>query len=376
MKILHLINSLEIGGAEKMLLKLCKEDAFVRDEIIIVTLLNANTLANEIDSSRNVISLGLSWRPDSWLFIFRFAKIVIEHKPDVIQSWLYHSDLVAGIVGRIFHVPVIWGVRQSNLSKTHNKFSTRLIIKLCALSSHFLPHKAITNSEKAKRVHIEAGYADIFTVIPNGFDLEVFFPSSLSAKNIRAELGIRPNSMIIGMVGRFDAQKNHAGFFKAAAWILEAFPELHFCLVGTGINYENQKLKKIINRSKVPPSQLHMLGARDDIPYVMAGFDVLGLPSSGESFPNVLGEAMASGVPCVVTDVGDCAVIVGDTGRVVASGDMKQFANEVIDILSLPANDRKQLGTKARQRIKLMYTLDRSAKLFRDIYKGAIEQKN
>lgn len=115
MKILHLINSLDRGGAEQMLVKLSKSDVFAEDKILIVTLLDAGALASKIEGdNRDVISLGLRKNPASWLFLFRFAGIIKKFKPDVIQSWLYHSDLVAGICGKVLQVPVIWGLRQSN----------------------------------------------------------------------------------------------------------------------------------------------------------------------------------------------------------------------------------------------------------------------
>ena len=376
MKILHIINSLDIGGAEQMLVKLSKAQAFAKEDILVVTLLDAGALASQIEAyDRDVISLGLGKNPGSWLSLLRLASIINKFKPDIIQSWLYQSDLVAGIMGWLANVPVIWGVRQSNLSVEHNKLSTRIVIRLCALLSGMLPSQIISNSDKARYVHIQAGYTDKFSVIPNGFDTQVFLPSPGSFSGLRAELSIPPESVIVGMVGRFNSQKNHAGFFEAASIIHKNMPEVHFCLAGAGINAANHKLMKMITVADIPASHLHLLDARDDIAYLMAGFDVHGLPSAGESFPNVVGEAMASGVPCVVTDVGDCAQIVGDTGRVVRAGDMRQFATEIISLLSLSATARKQLGKQARKRIETNYSLEHSASRFREIYLSAIAQK-
>jgi glycosyltransferase involved in cell wall biosynthesis len=376
MKILHLINSLDRGGAEQMLVKLSKSDVFAEDKILIVTLLDAGALANKIEGyNRDVISLGLERNPASWLFLFRFAGIIKKFKPDVIQSWLYHSDLVAGICGKVLQVPVIWGLRQSNLSAEHNKFTTRLVIKACAFCSHFLPYQIIANSDEAKRVHRQIGYADKISIIPNGFSVDEFTSNPRAASELRSELGIPQKSLIVGMVGRFDSQKNHAGFFKAASIIQQNMPEVHFCLVGAGINATNQHLTKMIDTADISASHLHLLDARDDMPYLMAGFDVLGLPSSGESFPNVVGEAMASETVCVVTNVGDCAKIIGDTGKVVEVGGMKKFATEILNILSLSANARNQLGKDARLRIKAHYTIECSAQQFRETFVNILTQK-
>ena len=376
MKILHIINSLDIGGAEQMLVKLCKAQAFSKDDILVVTLLDAGALASQIrHSGYEVMPLTLGRNPVSWLFLFQLASIIKKFKPDIIQSWLYQSNFVAGIMGRLANVPVVWGIRQSNLSAEHNKLFTRRVIRLCAVMSNVLPSHIISNSDKARYEHTRAGYTDNFSVIANGFETEVFLPDPSSFLGLRAELAISPDSLIVGMVGRFDSQKNHAGFFEAASIIHKDMPEVHFCLVGAGINAGNQKLVKMITAADIPASRLHLLDARDDIAYIMAGFDICGLPSLGESFPNVVGEAMASGVPCVVTDVGDCAKIVGDTGRVVKAGDIGQFATEIIGLLSLSVKARKQLGKQARKRIKINYSLEDSANQFREIYLSAIAQK-
>jgi glycosyltransferase involved in cell wall biosynthesis len=376
MKILHVINSLDIGGAEQMLLKLIKAKSFAEDEIIVVTLLDEGSLAGRIRSlGCEVIPLKIRKNPASWLSLYCLIKIIKDFEPQIIQSWLYHSDLVAGILGRIAGVPVIWGVRQSNLSQEHNKLTTRIVIFACALLSRFLPSQIITNSSNACRAHIRAGYCCKFTVIPNGFDTEIFSPDSNAFKELRAELAIPTNSIVVGMVGRFDSQKNHAGFFEVASYVHNEMPNVHFCLAGAGINSTNLKLRKMSDAADIPASLLHLLGAREDVAYLMAGFDILSLPSKGESFPNVVGEAMASQTPCVVTDVGDCAQIVGNTGRVVTTGDMKQFANAIIEMLSMSSDARNQIGRQARQRILKNYSLDYVASQFREIYLTTIAQK-
>ena len=361
MRILHIINSLGVGGAEWTLVKLSNSKSFAKDKILIVSLLGEDTLASKIKASNvRIIVLGINSNPISWLSLLRLGRIIQKFSPDIIQSWLYHSDIIAGIFGWVYKVPVVWGVRQSNLSAVHNKFLTRVVIKLCALMSGSLSHHIITNSSRARDAHISVGYKDKFIVIPNGFDTDVFAPCSSSYRALRDEIGINQRSIIVGMVGRYNSQKNYVGFLKRASLIFSKFPDIHFCLVGAGMDPQNSEIQAIIETSNIPLSQVHLLGLRSDIPYLMAGYDILGLPSDGESFPNVVGEAMASGVPCVVTDVGDNASIVYDTGRVVKVGDMEQFAHETINLLSLSQSARKKLGEKAREQIKVNYALEKS----------------
>ena len=377
MKILHIINSLDIGGAEKMLVKLARSDVFASDEVLIVTLLDKGALAPELEKAGyRVITLGLSKNLTGLIQIFKLMSVIREFKPDIIQSWLYQSDLIAGFFAYIYRIPVIWSLRQSNLSAEHNKPATRLCIKACAMLSRYIPHAIISNSDEAAEVHHKAGYCrDKICVIPNGFDIDMFSLNKEYRTKMRTNFGLSQSTSVIGMVARYDSQKNHIGFLQAASAILMQVPQVQFVLVGEGVSWENKFLASEISKADTLCRHIHLLGARQDIPQIMSGFDVLALPSAGESFPNVVGEAMASGVPCVVTDVGDCAEIVGDTGSVVAEGDMAGFAQALIEFLTLPAEQRDNLSQAARKRIVSHYSIARTASRFRDIYFNHVSDK-
>ena len=156
--------------------------------------------------------------------------------------------------------------------------------------------------------------------------------------------------------------------FEAAFRVFELVPKVNFCLIGTEVTWSNQQLSKQIAEFKLPAKRIHLLGERADIPALMASFDVLALPSVGESFPNVVGEAMASGVCCVATDVGDCRKIIGNTGIVVTQGDMTQFAHALAHMLSLSGNKRLILGKLARVHISKHYDIEDIASRYRNVY--------
>ena len=215
MKILHLINSLDRGGAEQMLVKLSKSAVFAEDKILIVTLLDEGALASKIvGSNRDIISLGFGKNPASWLFLFRFASIIKKFKPDVIKAGYIIQTLLLVYVEKLHRCLSSGELRQSNLSAEHNKFITRLVIKACAFCSYFLPNQIIANSDEAKRVHRQIGYADKINIISNGFSVDEFTSNPCAASQLRSELGIQKESLIVGLVGRFDSQKNHAGFLR------------------------------------------------------------------------------------------------------------------------------------------------------------------
>ena len=194
-------------------------------------------------------------------------------------------------------------------------------------------------------------------VIPNGFDLAAFRPDPPARWSVRHELSIPAETPLIGLVGRFHPQKDHQTFVQAAAWLHTRLPETHFLLCGDGITWENPTLAAWIETAGLRPC-FHLLGRRDDIPRLTAALDLASSSSAyGEGFSNVIGEAMACGVPCVVTDVGDAALLVGSTGRVVPPRTPQALAQEWYALLALEREGKEQLGRAARQRIEAHFSL-------------------
>lgn len=292
-------------------------------------------------------------------------------KPDVVHTWMYHADLIGGLAARIARVPAIaWNIRHSNLSPDQTKWSTRAVARLCAKTSHWIPDRIVCNSKTARDIHIGIGYdPKRFVILPNGFDLNCFYPDPLSRHAVRTELGIPDHAPLIGLIARFDPQKNHQGFFEAAGQLHQQQPEVHFLLAGMDIDDRNRAIQDWLQRYGVA-EVTHLLGLRQDIPRLTAALDVASSSSYGEAFPNVIGEAMACGVPCVVTDVGDSAYIVGDTGRVVAPGDMNGMAAAWAQLLTLPESERRTLGERARARIAEHFSIDAVVKRYVAFYEG------
>ena len=298
-------------------------------------------------------------------------------KPDLVQTWMYHADLLGGLAARLAGCRfVVWGLRNSNLDVKLTKRSTLMVVKVCAALSSWLPAKILSCSRRAGEVHAAAGYrAEKIQVIPNGFDLERFQPNEAARLAVRLELRLTPETLLVGLMARFDPQKNHSGFIAAAAIICREIEGTRFVLAGGKVENSNSALQEAIHANGLDES-MHLLGRRDDMPRLMAALDVLASSSSfGEAFPNVLGEAMACGVPCVVTDVGDSAEIVGESGRVVQSGDMPNMAAHIIDLLRLPPSTRSALGRKARTRVESYYEIGRVARLYELFYERLVGMK-
>ena len=372
-KVLHIITGLSTGGAEMMLYKLVSKMDRSCFDVYVASLTDIGPVGEKIKKLNIpvvVVGMKRGWKGFfSFSGFFKLLKIVKNYKPDIIQTWMYHSDLIGGLVGKLFRIPVIWNIRHSNLDPKYNKKTTIWIAKICAKFSKILPKKIICCSYASKDIHSKLGYDENkMVVIPNGFDLDAFFPDKQAREKVRKELGINDKIIVIGFVARFDPQKDHKNFFEAAKIVHKIYPKVHFFLCGDGISWKNEKLREWIEKSGVE-KVTHLLGRRDDMKNVYNSIDIFCSSSYGEGFPNVIGEAMACGIPCVVTNVGDSAIIVGDTGFVVPPKNPESLDEAIIKMIKIGKEKRKELGRKARKRIEENYSIEKIVINYEQLYK-------
>jgi len=205
-------------------------------------------------------------------------------------------------------------------------------------------------------------------VIPNGFEIERYKPDIEARSRFRLSLGLNESTPIIGMIARYDPMKDHANLFAAARKLNDVLPDVCFVLVGKGMDEGNNDIKEMIQKNGLGGRRIFH-GERVDAPDIFPAFDINTLSSSfGESFPNVLGEAMACGVPCVSTNVGDSAYIIGDTGKVVPSRNSEALAQAWFELLSIAPEQRSELGLKARKRIKRKFSISNVAQRYERLY--------
>lgn len=377
-RIVFVITGLSTGGAETMLLKVLERiDRTCFDPYVI-------SLTDEGEIGPRIRMLGVSVEAldmRGGLAVICKMLLLVRRlrglRAQVLHTWMYHADLLGGLAGKVAGIPAVgWALRNSSLDPSGSKWTTRAVMHSCAVLSYLVPRRILSCSERARDVHVAAGYcARKIVVIPNGFDLDRFRPDADAAISIRRELGIDATVLLVGLVARYDAQKNHKGFIEAAKHVHAAMPQVNFVMAGAGVTSGNADLIAAIDSSGLRKS-FHLLGRRNDIPRLMAGLDVLCSSSSyGEAFPNVLGEAMACGVPCVVTDAGDSADILADTGRVVRVGDMTGLARELVSLLSMPVEQRRLLGHSARQRVQERYEISRVVKQYEAFYMSLLDRK-
>ena len=369
-KVLHIITGLNTGGAEMMLYKLLSGMDRTTIEVEVISLMDIGPVGRTIQGlGLPVRALGMRRGVPNPLVILRLARWLRKDPPLYIQTWMYHADLIGGLAAKQADIPVIWGIRHSNLDLQSVKRTTAWTAKACAWLSRWLPARIVCCSEASRRVHRELGYAeDRIVVIPNGFDLAAFKPDPEARLSVRRELGIPEEALLIGLVGRFNPQKDHRTLVAAAAHLCACLPGVQFLLCGDGITWNNLDLAEWITAVDLP-GRFHLLGRREDIPRITASLDIATSSSSSEGFPNVIGEAMACGVPCVVTDVGDSALIVDKTGRVVPPGDPRALANGWCELIEMGPEGRNRLGLLARRRIEEHFNLPLIVARYEQLYR-------
>ena len=373
----HVITTLGLGGAEVMLFKLLQHTDRRRFAHHVYSLAALyGPIASRIQALQIPVTsmeMKLGSLPDPRA-VLRLARLLREVRPDIVGTWLYHADLLGGTAAKLARpgLPVVWNIRQSNLDPALNRRRTLQVVRVCARLSSWLPDTIVCCSSEARRSHAAVGYDESkLRVIPNGFDLSAFHPDADARRAVRAELGISDDTPVIGMVARVDPQKDHRNFVDAAARLLARRPDVRFVLCGHNTSPDNVMLAEWIDAAGVRPA-CHVLGPRHDIPRLTAAFDIATLSSVGEGFPNVLGEAMACGVPCVATDVGDSAEVIGDTGYVVPPRDAGALARAWDELLAAGRAAREALGLRARQRIEERFSIQRIARLYEETYAAIV----
>lgn len=296
----------------------------------------------------------------------RLAALLRRERPDVVHGWMYHANLVAGTAAALARTPVVWGIRRTSVAGT--KAVTRWTSALCARLSATIPARIVCCAESARRSHAAVGYrADRMVVISNGFDLARFAPDPEARAHVRRELSVADGAPVVGLLARFHPDKDHWNFLDAAARVATAMPGVVLVMAGHGVVPENAVLASWIDALGLR-ARVRLLGLRPDVARVLAALDVLASSSRTEGFSQVLGEAMACGVPCAATDCGDSREVVGPTGRVVPPGDAAALAGALLELLALEPHARAALGTEARERVRRNYDLAAVAQRWVSLY--------
>ncbi len=375
LKITHIITTLDRGGAETMLAKLAGNLASRGGlEQHVICLGPEGRLVSELlQSGIGVTCLGMQKRIQDLLAIAKLFSILRRQKPDIVQTWLYHADMLGSLAALTLGIDrLAWNLRCSEMIFSESQ-TTKILVYLLARMSR-LPKGIVSNSAAGRRHHQKLGYRPrMWKVIPNGFDTKRFCPNLKAGLAFRKQHGIALDSMVIGMLARFDQMKDYTTFFKAVAMISPRPKVKKFAVVcaGQGVDKSNKVLENIISDLGLT-GNVHLLGYCAEPESFFQALDIHVLASKGEGFPNVVGEAMSCGVPCIASDVGDVKQLLGNHGKVFAPGDSHGLAAHLMNYIDLDRSARKKIGTDARQRIIDHFSIDRVADQYLEFYESLL----
>lgn len=378
LRVVHLISGLGHGGAESVLFRLAAHAK--KDQHIVLSMQDGGVFTEKFAAAGvelhclNMPAGKISPR-DFW----RLGKKLKQLKPDVVQCWMYHADMIGGLAARLAGVkPVLWGVRNSGDNLAKSSRSSYMLARYFSWTSYFIPRLIVVCAELAAKRHQAWGYkASKIRVIPNGYDLSRWQVVSESSRNhLREGLGLAANDEVIAFVARWNPLKDHPNLLSAFAELKTQRPEVKLVLIGEGLSEDNTALMARLEQDNLGVgSDVLLLGRREDVPELMPAFDLHVLASMAEGFPNVVAESMACGVPNVVTDVGDAAFIVGDYGWVVPPKNATALAsavNKALDFLTTPA--ASEFKEQCRLRVVENFSLEKMIQHYEETWREALEK--
>lgn len=371
--VVYVLSGLKVGGAENVLLNLT---TFFKGSDVRCTVYalsgEGGMRARFEESGIDLHCLDMKERP--FRSLWRLYQAFRAEPPDVVQTWMYHADLIGGVVARLAGCrTVIWGIHSIGLAKGAKR-STRLIQWLCAHLSWWVPSLILCVASASKEAHVEVGYeAARMEVLPNGYDFNAMEPSAGARERLRTAWGIGPEDRVVGTVGRDCEEKDYPNFIQAAALVAAVNPHARFLMVGRDLDETNIWLMNALEGAGIR-DRFVLTGERRDVPDCLTAMDLFCLPSRMEAFPNVLVEAMASGLPCVSTDAGDAALILSEGGLVVPRGNDAALAGALLDLLGRPEMDLKRLGALGRDRVRAAFSVEGQATALKSIYARLLEK--
>lgn len=365
-RICHLITDLDAGGAERMLVNVVTRLDRSRFENSVISLLSPGVMGDELRRAGiPVRGLGMMRGRASLTGFLALVRFLRQTRPTILQSWLYHADLAATLASWcVPRTSLLWNLRCSDLPSQTERLS-RLVQMLAWMSG--TPKAIVVNSEKGAEFHRQFGYRPRdWVFIANGVDTMRFRPDPDARARLRHQFGIGPEAPVIGLVARYHPMKDFPTFVEAARGLVRLRPDVRFVVGGQGFSTANAQVVEAVGAAGLE-AQVHLLGTRSDMENVYPAFDVLTLSSAyGEGFPNVLIEAMACGVPCVATDVGDSRAIVGETGIVVPPRDPQALIDGWHTMIArVTAADVRE---RSRMRAAEYYGIERICRQYETLY--------
>lgn len=361
-KIVHIINTLGVGGAETMLVKLIKfKEKTKKYDITVISLRGEGEYKKTlIEMGIKVISLNINFF--NFLRQLYFLKNILkELAPHTVQTWMYHSNLIGGVAAKLANISrIIWSIRDSGKGLG---IITKIIQLLLSPLSYLIPQHIICNSGEGARYLINLFYKRrIVSVIPNGFDLEVFYPRT-DKSELRKKLDLPEKKFIFGTLARYHPDKDYENLIQAISFYVKAGGQAHFALCGKDLN-----LLQISHLEESILKRIHILTPTQEVSIFLNALDGFVLPSRREAFPNVLGEAMCCELPCIATNVGDTYHLLEGLGFLVPKENSMALCQALLKMEKKQKAERDLWGQLGRERIKKCYSMPKILEAYESFY--------
>lgn len=375
LKIFHVIIGLNIGGAETMLRRLIESDIENIPYTVVVSLTSLGLIGESLRTCGVCVhALGMSSPLDFPIALGRLIRLLRQYKPTIVQTWMYHANLLGGLAARMTgSCSIVWSVHSTSIPQGVLSV-TFWLVRLGAIFSYVIPSRIICCANSAKAAHVKWGYATRkMIVVPNGYDFYAFEQDLTSRARARLEFGFEDSDIVIGTVGRFDPLKDFYNFVTAASSLVAKRGDIKFLMIGRNIEWTNQTLRGWIEAVGLVKN-FQLLGEQSDVPYFLSAMDIFCLSSVSEAFPNVVVEAMAMGLPCVVTRAGDAADILGDDAFTVPVKDSVSLADALLRMCDLNPVDRRILGERNAKKVREEYGIENIRRKYEEVYAESVRK--
>lgn len=367
MRIVHVIIGLGVGGAELMLKRLIEGvDGNDRMEHSVISLTELGPVGQKLrEQGVDVKVLGMRNALSIPKTFFRLRVELKNIKPDIVQTWMYLADILGGLAAKSLKINnIVWNVRNTNFGL--NGLSHIVLIKVSSFLSKFIPKKIIYVSYSAKNSHEKVGYAsEKSIVIYNGFDTKKYCYKAENRNKLRKEFQFKSTDLVFCSVGRYATSKDHLNIVKAAKIAVKSNKNIRILMIGLNVDNNNSTLMEAIGEDI---NYFYLAGQRNDISSVFSGVDAFCLHSITEGFPNVLGEAMSSSLPCITTRAGDAEIILNNENYTVDIKDETNLAEKIITMSLLPLDERIKMGNRNRTLVLNNYSLNHVLEKYDNLY--------
>lgn len=368
-KIIHIITGLGDGGAEKVQFRIIK-NTYKSYNHEVISLMDKGKYGHKLEQlGVNVHCIYFKRGSLNINGLIKLFKLIKNSKCDILQTWMYHSDLLGGLIGYFTgHKKIIWNVRGDGRGLIKNNIKSRFVFYACVLFSYIIPKKIITCSYIAKHNHINSGYKKIFKYIPNGYDYNQFNEDNFTRIEMRKKLSIKDSEILIGMIARYSDQKNHIYFIDKMKDIFLTKPFIKVIFVGKNIK-NNEKILKKLNKLNIKKFFI-LLDSTNEIQNIMNALDIHVLFSKyGEGFPNVVAESMLCKIPSIARDVGDTKYIIGNRGWIIQDEKKLNLSiDKAIKMKIKYPNLWSRLKTESRARIIKKYEIAKMVREYNQLW--------